>query len=97
MAKTYCVYILASSRYETLYTGVTSDLVKRAWQHREKLLDGFTKKCDVRRLVGYEVHVDVLAAITREKQIKKRNRAWKVRLIQERNPCWEDLYDSIVA
>ncbi len=70
MAKTYCVYMLASSRYGTLYTGVTSDQVKRAWQHREKLLHGFTNKYDVTRLVWYEVHEDVLAAITREKQIK---------------------------
>ena len=67
MEKIYCVYLLASSRYGTLYTGATSDLVKRAWQHREKLLDGFTKKYDVRRLVWYEVHEDVLAAITPEK------------------------------
>ena len=97
MAKTYCVYLLASSRYGMLYTGVTSDLVKRAWQHREKLVDGFTKKYDIKTLVWYEIHEDVMAAITREKQIKKWNREWKIKLIQELNPRWEDLYDSIVG
>ena len=96
MEKTYCVYILASGRYGTLYTGVTSDLVKRAWQHREKLVDGFTKKYDVEKLVWYELHEDVIAAITREKQIKKWNRAWKINMIQQQNPLWEDLYDAIV-
>ena len=97
MEKTYWVYILASSRYGTIYTGVTSDLVKRAWQHRQKLVDGFTKEYDVKKLVWYEVHEVVLSAITREKQIKKWNRVWKIRLIQEMNPRWDDLYDSIVA
>ncbi len=97
MAKTYRVYLLASSRYGTLYTGVTSDLVKRAWQHREKLVNGFTKKYDIKTLAWYEIHEDVMAAITREKQIKKWNRAWKIKLIQELNPRWEDLYDSIVG
>ena len=97
MEKTYCVYILASGRYGTLYTGVTSDLVKRAWQHREKLVDGFTKKYDVEKLVWYELHEDVIAAITREKQIKKWNRAWKIKMIQQQNPLWEDLYDAIVG
>jgi putative endonuclease len=97
MEKTYCVYILASGRYGTLYTGVTSDLVKRAWQHREKLVDGFTKKYDVEKLVWYELHEDVIAAITREKQIKKWNRAWKINMIQQQNPLWEDLYDAIVG
>jgi putative endonuclease len=96
MEKSYCVYILASRRYGTLYTGVTSDLVKRAWQHREKLVDGFTKQYDVGKLVWYEIHEDVLAAITREKQIKKWNRAWKIQLIQEQNPRWDDLYASLV-
>ena len=97
MAKTYCVYMLASSRHGTLYTGVTSDLVKRVWQHREKLVDGFTKEYDVKKLVWYEIHEDVLSAITREKQIKKWNRAWKIRLIQEHNPRWDDLYGSVVG
>ena len=97
MAKTYCVYMLASSRHGTLYTGVTSDLVKRVWQHREKLVGGFTKEYDVKKLVWYEIHEDVLSAITREKQIKKWNRAWKIKLIQEHNPRWDNLYGSVVG
>jgi putative endonuclease len=93
--KNYYVYLLASGRYGTLYTGVTSDLIKRAWQHREALAEGFTKRYDVKQLVWYEVHKDVQAAITREKQIKKWNRAWKIELIQEKNPQWRDLYEDI--
>ena len=95
MDKTYYVYLLASDRYGTLYIGVTSELIKRAWQHREALAEGFTKKYDIKQLVWYEVHSDVHAAITREKQIKKWNRAWKIRLIQEQNPLWRDLYEDI--
>ena len=95
MDKTYYVYLLASGRYGTLYVGVTSDLIKRAWQHREALAKGFTEKYDVKQLVWYEIHGDVLAAITREKQIKKWNRSWKIRLIQEQNPLWRDLYDDV--
>lgn len=95
MDKNYYVYLLASGRYGTLYTGVTSDLIKRAWQHRESLAEGFTKKYDVKQLVWYEAHNDVKAAITREKQIKKWNRAWKIELIQENNPQWRDLYEEI--
>ncbi len=96
MEKAYYVYILASGRYRTLYVGVTSDLIKRVWQHRETLAEGFSKKYDVKELVWYEAHGDVLAAITREKQIKKWNRAWKIRLIQEQNPHWRDLYEDVV-
>lgn len=95
MDKTYYVYLLASGRNGTLYAGVTSDLIKRAWQHREGSVEGFTKKYDVKRLVWYEAHKDVRAAITREKQIKKWNRAWKIRLIQEQNPLWRDLYEDV--
>jgi putative endonuclease len=95
LANAYYVYILASDRYGTLYTGVTSDLIKRAWQHREALAEGFTKKYGVKQLVWYEIHNDVTAAITREKQIKKWNRAWKIRLIQEQNPQWRDLYEDV--
>ncbi len=97
MDKSYYVYLLASGRYGTLYTGVTSDLIKRARQHRESLAEGFTQKYAVKQLVWYEIHNDVLAAITREKQIKKWNRAWKVRLIQEHNPLWRDLYEDIAG
>ena len=97
MAKAYYVYILTSRRYGTLYTGVTSDLIKRAWQHREGFVDGFTKSYGVKQLVWYEVHDDVRSAITREKQIKKWNRAWKIELIQGQNPQWRDLYEDVVG
>ncbi len=97
MDKTFYVYILASARYGTLYIGVSSDLVKRAWEHREGITDGFTKKYSVKQLVWFEIHADAISAITREKQIKKWNRAWKIELIQEKNPQWRDLYEDIVA
>jgi putative endonuclease len=85
------VYILASGEYGTLYTGVTSDLLRRVWEHRESVSDGFTKKYDVKRLVWFELHTDIMAAISREKQIKKWRRAWKIALIQKANPGWCDL------
>ena len=91
-----CVYILTNKRNGTLYVGVTSDVVKRGWEHRNGLVDGFTKKYGVHRLVYYETHEDMLAAITREKQIKKWNRAWKLRLIEQGNPQWRDLWPEIV-
>jgi putative endonuclease len=91
----YYVYILASKIGGTLYIGVTNNLVRRVFEHREKLAEGFTKKYAVSRLVYYEVHSDVEAAIIREKQMKKWNRAWKVRLIEEDNPNWDDLYNRI--
>ena len=90
------VYVLASGRYGTLYVGVTSDLVRRVWQHRETLADGFTKQYGVKKLVWFEVHEDILEAIKREKQITKWERVWKIELIQEANPTWRDLYDEIV-
>ena len=96
LTKAYYVYILASGRYGTLYTGVTSDLIKRTWQHREGFIDGFATKHNVKQLEWYEVHEDAQAAITREKQIKKWNRLWKIRLIQKRNPLWRDLFDEVV-
>jgi putative endonuclease len=91
-----CVYILASRRNGTLYTGVTSDLVKRVDEHKNGLADGFTKKYQVHLLVYFEMHDDMTAAITREKRIKKWNRAWKLALIEEANPDWKDLYETIV-
>lgn len=91
----YYVYILASKRNGTLYIGVTNDLVKRVWQHKNKLADGFTKKYKVDKLVYYEITPDIESAITREKQMKKWNRAWKIRLIQEKNPDWKDLYKDL--
>ena len=86
------VYLLASKRYGTLYVGVTSNLVGRTWQHRSDEVDGFSKKYGVHMLVWFELHETMLEAITREKQIKKWNRAWKMLLIEQRNPEWSDLY-----
>ena len=91
-----CIYILASKRNGTLYTGVTSDLVKRVYEHKNGLADGFTKKYGAHHLVYFELHEDMHAAISREKQIKKWNRAWKLELIEKNNPAWKDLYESIV-
>jgi putative endonuclease len=91
------VYILASACYGNLYIGVTSDLIRRVWQHREGCADGFTKKHGIKHLVWFETHSDIREAITREKQLKKWNRVWKVRLIQGENPTWRDLYDDFVA
>jgi putative endonuclease len=95
MVKQFYVYILASKRNGTVYAGVTSDLVKRVWEHKNKLVEGFTEKYGVDKLVFYEVHTDVENAIRREKQIKKWNRSWKLRLIEEKNPEWKDLFDEI--
>lgn len=94
--KQAAVYILASKRNGTLYTGVTSDLRKRIWEHRNNLVDGFTKKYGVHRLVYFELHEDIQAAIAREKQIKKWNRAWKLKIIEQQNPSWTDLWQLIV-
>lgn len=94
--KTPCVYILASKPFGTLYSGVTSNLVQRVWQHKNGLVKGFTKRYDVRRLVWYEPHESMESAIGREKALKKWNRAWKIRLIEERNPTWTDLYREVV-
>jgi putative endonuclease len=90
------LYILASGRNGTLYVGVTSDLRKRIYEHKQNLIDGFTKKYRVHALVYYEMHNDIEEAITREKQIKKWNRRWKLRLIEEMNPEWKDLYTEII-
>lgn len=96
MMKQYYVYLLASKPNGTLYIGVTSDLVKRIWEHKEKSVEGFTKRYDVDKLVWYEMHPTPISAITRENQLKKWNRAWKIRLIQESNPTWQDLYALII-
>jgi len=96
MPKQPCVYILASQRNGTLYVGVTSDLVKRFWEHRNDAVDGFTKEYGVHILVYYELHGDMLAAITREKQLKKWERAWKIELIEAKNPEWRDLWEEIL-
>ena len=94
--KQYCVYILASSKNGVLYVGVTSDLIARIYQHRANLVAGFTAKYFVHKLVYYELHADIYEAIKREKQIKKWERSWKIRLLEESNPEWKDLYDDIV-
>ena len=95
MQKQYYVYILASKRNGTLYTGMTSNLHKRIWQHKNKLIPGFTEKYKVTNLVYYEIHEDPIEAITREKQVKKWNRAWKMKLIETENPEWSDLFESL--
>ena len=94
--KQYYVYILASKKNGTLYIGITSDLVKRIYEHKQNLIDGFTKKHNIHDLVYYEHHNKVEEAIQREKQIKKWNRKWKIRLIEEKNPGWNDLYNEIM-
>ena len=91
----YYVYILASQRNGTLYLGMTDNLVRRVWEHKNDLVEGFTKKYGVHRLVWYEVADTPLAAIAREKQLKEWNRAWKLRLIEEMNPGWKDLYGDL--
>ncbi|KFC63224.1 GIY-YIG nuclease family protein [Massilia sp. LC238] len=97
MEKSSYVYILASRPYGTLYIGVTSNLVQRVWQHKEGFIAGFTKKYKVKQLVWYEVHSEIISAITREKQIKEWSRDWKINLIQSTNPAWHDLYPTIAA
>jgi putative endonuclease len=97
MDRSSYVYMLASACYGTLYIGVTSNLVKRVWEHREGLADGFTKTHRVKRLVWFETHMEITAAIAREKQLKKWKRAWKIALIQSTNPDWRDLYDDFTA
>ncbi len=90
-----CVYILASGPKGTVYVGVTSDLAKRIWQHREGGVKGFSHRYGVHRLVWYEQHATMLSAIAREKAIKKWRRAWKIQLIEAANPDWDDLYPSL--
>ena len=96
MTKQPAVYMLASQPNGTLYTGVTNDLVRRVWEHRNDTIDGFTKQYGVHRLVYYELHTSMIEAIRREKQIKKWRRAWKIELIEKENPDWRDLWPSIV-
>ncbi len=94
--KSPCVYLMASDRNGTLYAGVTSDLIQRAFQHREGLVPGFTTKYGCKRLVWFEQHADMQAAILREKQIKAGSRARKLALIEAKNPTWRDLFDELV-
>ncbi len=95
--KTCYVYIMASRRNGTLYTGMTNNLVRRVWEHKEGIIKGFTQKYGVKILVWYEVFDSVESAIMQEKNIKKWKRNWKLRLIEEMNPDWNDLYDGIAA
>ena len=91
-----CVYILASKRNGTIYTGVTSNLLKRVWEHKNDLVDGFSKKYGVHTLVWYEIHETMESAMYREKCIKHWERAWKIKRIEEMNPGWRDLYQDLV-
>ena len=90
------VYILASQKNGTLYIGVTGNLVQRIWQHKNDLVEGFTKRYGIHMLVYYELHSDINSAITREKQLKKWNREWKLGLIEQNNPQWHDLWPTII-
>jgi putative endonuclease len=94
--RTYWVYMLASKRNGTLYVGVTSRLVERVWEHKQALLEGFTKQYGTKDLVWFEAHESAYAAITREKQIKQWNRAWKIRAIEATNPYWNDLAGTLL-
>jgi putative endonuclease len=91
----YYVYLLASKKHGTLYLGVTRDLVRRVYEHRTKAVQGFTSRYGVDKLVWFEIHDNAEAAITREKELKKWRRDWKIRLIEETNPEWVDLYPGI--
>ncbi len=94
--KQYYVYILASKKNGTLYIGVTNDLLRRIYEHKEGIIDGFTKKYGVKMLVYYEITSDINSAIKREKTLKKWNRQWKIDLIEKSNPNWSDLYNEII-
>ena len=93
--KTFNVYIIASRKNGILHIGVTNDLIRRVYEHKNDLVEGFTKRYRVHKLVYYEVTENSLSAITREKSLKKWNRAWKIRLIEKNNPGWRDPYDDL--
>ncbi|MFO7592922.1 MAG: GIY-YIG nuclease family protein [Pseudomonadota bacterium] len=97
MERLPCVYILASKPNGTLYTGVTSNLPKRIWEHKNNVVEGFTKKYGVHTLVWYEVHETMESAILREKRIKEWKREWKIGMIEKNNPQWRDLYPGILG
>ena len=96
MSKQPVVHILASKRNGTLYIGVTSNLIKRIWEHKNNLVKGFTKRYNVHNLVWYELHANMESAILREKMLKEWKRIWKLELIESSNPDWSDLYNTIV-
>ena len=91
-----CVYLLASRTRGTVYVGVTGDLMKRVWQHKADLVDGFSKRYGIHILVWYEMHATMPSAIQRETELKNWKRAWKIRLVETENPEWRDLYDDLV-
>jgi len=93
----YYVYLLANNKYGTLYLGVTNDVVRRVHEHKGKAVAGFTKRYSIDKLVWFEIYDDAATAITREKELKKWRREWKIRLIEESNPQWTDLYPGIAA
>lgn len=95
MAKQPCVYLMASRRNGTLYVGVTSDLIKRVWEHKNGAVEGFTKRYNVHKLAWYEVHESMESAIAREKAINAWNRKWKLGLIEKTNPEWKDRYAEL--
>ncbi len=95
MDKKFFVYILASRKYGTLYVGITNNLVRRVYEHKNNLIAGFTKKYRIHFLVHYETFTDSLSAIQREKQLKEWKRQWKIELIEKQNPDWKDLYDEL--
>ena len=96
MERQPCVYMLASKRNGTLYTGVTSNLLKRVWEHKNNLVEGFTKKYGVHTLVWYELHDTMDSAIQREKTIKNWKRAWKLKVIEKMNSYWRELYSDLL-
>ena len=94
---TFYVYIMASKPYGTLYIGVTSNLSRRVWEHRNHVVEGFTDKHNVGRLVWFEVHSNAESAIKREKALKRYKRDWKIELIEHDNPHWEDMFDAVAS
>jgi putative endonuclease len=97
MGKTFIVYFMANRKNGAIYTGVTGNPVGRIWQHRNEVFDGFTQRYGLHRLVWWEAHEGPETAIRREKQLKQWQRAWKIRLIEERNPGWRDLYAELTG
>lgn len=96
MNKQPAVYVLASKRNSTLYVGVTSDLIKRVWEHKNNVVKGFTERYSVHQLVWYELHETMESAIRKEKMLKNWKRVWKLELIERSNPNWQDLYETVV-
>ena len=96
MDKQPCLYILASRKNGTLYIGVTSNLIKRVWEHKNELVDGFSKNYGLHDLVWFEIHETMESAIAREKLLKEWKRKWKLELINRRNPYWRDLYGDLI-